>query len=160
PGATIVYRVVASSLAGTNASPSATFTTPLPPAVVTQPASNLTGLAASLIGSVHPLGNSATAFFQWGATTNYGNPTANQNNGSGSSAVIVVAPVAGLSPGMTYHFRLVASNAGGVSLGADATFITPVFASLATLPASAISGSGATLNSSINPNGYATTAWF
>jgi hypothetical protein len=33
--------------------------------------------------------------------------------------------LAGLSPGTTYHYRIVASNANGRSLGADQSFVTP-----------------------------------
>ena len=160
PGTPLFYRLIASSLAGTNASASAMFTTPLPPDVVTQPASAISGLAATFNGSANPIGNAATAFFQWGTTLSYGNVTATQSIGGGSNAVNVAAALAGLSPGVTYHVRLMASNAGGVTPGADVNFTTPVFATAATQPASAITGSGGMLNGSINPNGYATAAWF
>ena len=45
--------------------------------------------------------------------------------GSGTSAVDVSASLEGLSASTTYHFRIVATNAGGTSFGSDATFTTP-----------------------------------
>src|SRR5699024_6344487 len=41
----------------------------------------------------------------------------------GLAPVDVSAPVAGLTPGATYHYRLVAGNADGVAAGADRTFV-------------------------------------
>src|SRR5205814_1292164 len=76
--------------------------------------------------------------------------------GSGSRAVAVAAAVEGLAPNTTYHFRIVASNAGGTSSGADQTLSTlPNPPSVATGTASSLTQSTATLNASVNPNGGA-----
>ena len=45
--------------------------------------------------------------------------------GSGESPVAVSASVTGLSANTTYHFRVVAENPGGSSIGEDETFTTP-----------------------------------
>src|SRR3982074_2246722 len=42
----------------------------------------------------------------------------------GTTPVEVSAPISGLSPHTIYHYRIVASNAGGSSVGADQTFTT------------------------------------
>jgi hypothetical protein len=64
--------------------------------------------------------------FQYGTSETYGSSAScSAPPGSGSSPVAVSAPVAGLKPGSTYHFRIVATNAGGTSYGSDATFKTP-----------------------------------
>jgi hypothetical protein len=44
--------------------------------------------------------------------------------GAGSAPVAVNAALTGLQAGRTYHFRLVAVNAGGTSNGPDRTFTT------------------------------------
>jgi hypothetical protein len=57
-------------------------------------------------------------------TMSYDQSTANQSAGSGSSDQSVSASISGLNPRTTYHFRLVATTAGGTSLGADQTLTT------------------------------------
>src|SRR5205807_1659524 len=62
----------------------------------------------------------------------------------------------GLSPGTPYHFRIVASNAGGTGSGTDKTFTTlPNPPSAKTATASALTQTSATLNGTVNPNGGA-----
>ena len=94
------------------------------PAVFTGAASNTTYTTTDLNGTVNPNGLATTAHFEYGTTTSYGTNTADQSIGSGSSTVPVSASLSGLTPGTTYHYRLVATNAGGTSNGADATFFT------------------------------------
>ena len=67
----------------------------------------------------------------------------------------------GLTPGTTYYFRLVASNADGWVEGKIFSFTTrnPPPA-VTTDNATSITLNGATLNGSVNPNGAATIAWF
>src|SRR5207245_445909 len=79
--------------------------------------------------------------------------------GAGTSAVAVSAEVEGLAANSTYHFRIVASNAGGTSAGADQTFTTVSSApSAVTAAASALTQSTATLNATVNPNGGPVTS--
>src|SRR5439155_12259062 len=57
--------------------------------------------------------------------TGYGkSATCTPAPGSGTSNVAVSAALTGLTEGTEYHFRIVATNAGGTSEGADATFKT------------------------------------
>ena len=71
------------------------------------------------------------------------------------------AAIAGLSPATAYHYRVVATNAAGTTIGADQTFTTPPLRPTAlTGAASAISQTTATLSGGVNPNGAATTYHF
>src|SRR5207244_1837025 len=95
--------------------------------------------------------------FEYGSSSAYGTsvPCA-ALPGAGTSAVAVSAEVEGLAANSTYHFRIVASNAGGTSAGADQTFTTVSSApSAVTATASALTQSSAMLNASVNPNGGA-----
>jgi hypothetical protein len=160
PGTTYHYRLAALNAAGTNYGSDMAFATPPPPTVATQPASAVTGSSATLNGSANPNGDSAQAFFQWGTNTAYGNTTASQNLGGASNSIAVAQPLNGLAAGRTYHFRLVAFNSAGTNYGVNTTFATPLLPSAVTLAASGISGSGATLNGTVNPNGSPATVRF
>jgi hypothetical protein len=73
---------------------------------------------------VNPNGSSTTYIFQWGRTTSYGNATAAQSAGSGTTNVAATANLTGLTANITYHYRLVATNSAGTTYGADASFTT------------------------------------
>ena len=63
--------------------------------------------------------------FEYGDTTAYGSSTTPGTASAGQGDQSVNIPVTGLTPGTTYHFRLVADNgAGGAQTGQDATFTT------------------------------------
>ena len=94
------------------------------PSVTALPASDLTPGAAILNGSVNPNGVATGAWFEWGTTTNYGNTTTLTNMGSGTNNLSVSAPISGLVPLTTYHFRLVATNSNGTCYGEDAILVT------------------------------------
>jgi hypothetical protein len=66
----------------------------------------------------------------------------------------------GLSPGTTYYFCAIAANAVGTGFGGVLSFTTQATAAVNTLAATAVSGTGATLNGSANPNLSATTGYF
>jgi hypothetical protein len=92
-----------------------------------------TGVAESnavLQGTVNPNGLSTTYHFEYGLTTNYGLSTKLQNAGSGLSQSTVDDTVDNLSPGTLYHYRLVASNGAGTTLGTDISFTTDATQSL------------------------------
>jgi plastocyanin len=95
-----------------------------PPVSTTGQASGVGETAATLEGVVNPKGTETKYFFNYGTTTAYGQKTTEASAGKGTSNVNVSAPLAGLSPATTYHFQLVAKNAGGESKGSDQTFTT------------------------------------
>jgi hypothetical protein len=92
------------------------------PVVTTGEATGMTAAAATFAGIVDPRGGEATAAFEYGQTTDYGERTEEQPVRAEGS---VTAEVGGLSPGTTYHFRLVATSAAGQSAGRDRSFTTP-----------------------------------
>ena len=94
------------------------------PQVSTLPATGVSANSATLNGTVNPNGWPTTAWFQWGATTNYGNLTSVTDLGSGTTALPLSAPLAGLTPGVTYHFRIAATNDYGLVYGNDQSFTT------------------------------------
>jgi hypothetical protein len=94
------------------------------PTVSTGGAHEVGYASAVLGGSVNPNGKDASYYFQYGPTRAYGGQTAIADAGAGTHAVTVRLPVSGLQPLTVYHYRLVAVNANGPSIGADATFLT------------------------------------
>jgi hypothetical protein len=128
-GTTYHYRLVASSPGGTEVmSPDETFTTlPIPvPSVSTGGASGVGVGSATLAGTVDPHGWDTSYAFQYGTTAAYGSswPTVLVDMGALEGPQPVVVNVPNLLPGTTYHYRLVASNGGGVAYGPDMTFTT------------------------------------
>ncbi len=99
----------------------------VPPVAVTLPATGASNTVATLNGSVNPGGSATTAWFEWGLSPfSKTNLTAPVTVGSGTDAVAVSNLLSGLSPGLIYRGRLVASNALMVVRGLDALFGTPL----------------------------------
>lgn len=139
PGTTYHFRMVASDAGGTTYGPDMTFTTPAapaatPPTVTTGAASSIGAASAghagsaTLSGTIDPNGSNVTdAHFEIGTSTAYGTSVPMPSlPGSGSVAVAGSASVGGLNCGTTYHYRLVATNAGGTTYGPDQTFQVPI----------------------------------
>ncbi len=163
------YRVIATNSGGTSGGQDATFTTGCAaPLAVTEPASAVTGVGAILNGRVDPRGCSTTYRFQYGRTSSYGNETPVQSAGSGTGYTTLSAPITGLTPHPTYHFRIIATDSAGTTHGRDMTFTTPSRCTpgsgfgpqASTDPASAISSGVATVNGHVNPQGCATNYEF
>ena len=118
------YRLVAVSSAGTTDGADRTFTTTTPPMVATGGASDMTRSSADVNGTVNPEGQPTTYYFRYGTTTAYGLQTGPVSAGTGTGQVGVHATIDGLTANTTYHYQLVAQNAGGTSSGSDQTFTT------------------------------------
>ncbi|MGA2164148.1 MAG: hypothetical protein ABSH36_06735 [Solirubrobacteraceae bacterium] len=138
------------------------------PVVVTGTASNVSQTGAFVAGTVNPEDTAVTdCHFEWGSSTGYGQSVpCSQVLGSGASAEPVSAALTGLGPNTTYHFRVVATNAGGTSYGGDQTFVTP--ASVLSMSAPSVFPSTppvagpetATFSGLVDPDGLATTVYF
>jgi hypothetical protein len=101
------------------------------PGVSTTAARSVTSTSATLTGTVNPNGEATTYHFDYGPTKSYGSSTPNQGpTGATKGNIAVQAAVGSLSPGSTYHYRLVATNASGTKTGGDKTFKTPATISL------------------------------
>jgi len=93
------------------------------PTVATGGATAITSTSATLNGSLNPQNQATSYHFEYGTTSGYGSATPNQAlSASDSTSHAVSADVSGLTPGATYHYRLVASNASGTTAGDDRTF--------------------------------------
>jgi hypothetical protein len=130
------------------------------PTATTGPVTAVGPTTASVTGSVNPNGAATSWHFEYGTTTAYGSPTASQNAGSGTASVAASGNLSGLKPGTTYHYRLVATNSGGTSRGADAILTTSSAPVAVTGSASSVTATTATLNGTVNPEGRDTTWYF
>jgi hypothetical protein len=138
-----------------------------PPTATTSPATSPSDSGATLNGGVNPNGQDTSYAFQWGPTSGYGHQTTLTSAGSGTSSSTVSANVTGLASGTTYHFRIIALNATGTSVGIDQTFSTTGTPPAPSNPPTATTGapanvgqSGASVNGTVNPAGQATTYYF
>ena len=83
--------------------------------------------AAVLNTRINP-NNSPTSYrFEYGPTAAYGAnvPAPDANAGSGTAAQLFSQAITGLTPGATYHYRVVATNANATTRSPDQTFTTP-----------------------------------
>jgi hypothetical protein len=122
------YRLVATNADGA-VTPGADHTLhtaqPLgPPGATTGSARSVTATRARLTATVDPNGRATTYHFEYGTTTGYGKHTGEASAGSGQSGRSVSATISGLAANTRYHYRVVATNAAGVSRGSDRTFTT------------------------------------
>lgn len=152
PNTTYHYRIVATNnktgTPQTTYGEDHTFTTivdevyPLTPTAVTGAVGNTEGTSAIVTGMVGPDGSDTTYRFEYGTTAYYGAvaPLTGGSVASGVGRQTVSEVLIGLRPGATYHYRLVASNAGGTSYGEDKAFTMPL-----ALTASAVTAQMTTL---------------
>jgi Tol biopolymer transport system component len=93
-----------------------------PPGVFTGPAGSVNATSARLNATVNPRYQPTTYHFDYGPSTAYGASTPDQSLTGDALTHQVTADLTGLTAGATYHYRVVATNGAGRSLGADATF--------------------------------------
>ena len=94
------------------------------PTATTLAATNIKETEATLNATVNPQKAETTYQFEYGTTLAYGSkvPVTAKSAGSGGTDVALSQAVAGLSPGTTYHYRVVATNAAGATPGKDVAF--------------------------------------
>ena len=97
------------------------------PAAATGPASAVGASGATVSGTVTAnagaAGGGAGVHFDYGLTTAYGSHTPVEQ-ATGVTPAAVSAPLGGLAPSTTYHYRVVAATMDGSAAGADQTFTT------------------------------------
>ena len=153
------YRIVATNAGGESKGSDQTFTTlPNAPAVVTEAASSVTQTSATLNATVNPEGGNVTdCHFEYGTTNAYGSSAPCTPSPASETSPVAVSASLGildLTANTAYHFRIVATNAGGESKGSDQTFTTlPNAPAVVTEAASSVTQTSATLNATVNPEG-------
>jgi hypothetical protein len=95
------------------------------PKPATDGAYSITQTEAELTGMVMLEGNSTKAYYEYGTSLSYGNVSERRTSSAGiHQNWPVPIKVLGLSPGTTYHYRLVAKNKNGTANGSDQTCTT------------------------------------
>lgn len=153
--------LAAAAVVGLAATPAARAASPT---VATRAAASITTTAATLQADVAPHGLATTYAFQYGTSAAYGAQTPQRSAGAGTTTKHVTFRLTHLTPGVRYHYRVVASNADGTTAGADHTFKTrlpparpPVV--LGTAPF-APNATGLAFTALLNPGGATTTYRF
>lgn len=144
-GTTYHYALVAGNLAGTSTTENEdfTFTTAprTPPLVSTDPASGVTQTGATISGTIDPRGLQTSYEFEFGTEVEgrlvYNGAKVFGSAGAGTGAETITLNLESLAPGITYHYRMVATNADGTEYGADQAFTTGSIPPAFTPPAAA-----------------------
>ena len=150
----------------------------LPPKVVSELATNVDPSSAQLQATIDPENSATTYYMEYVEAARYHPAAVNPYEegvktpalegavGSDLGHHAVAQVLEGLTPGTTYHFRVVANNSPepgtGTTDGADQTFTTAGQnpPSVTTGPVSGLTLTGATLSGTVNPEGYATSYVF
>ncbi len=137
PGTTYHYALVATNIYGTVMGADRTFATlpPTPPTASTGGTLNVGHQSAILTGTVDPDGLPTVYKFELGTETGVYYPqTFGSASGSGGQGVSL--ELQSLAAGVTYHYRIVAENADGISRGQDQTFTTESYPNPLSVPVS------------------------
>jgi hypothetical protein len=131
------YRVVASSeeegKTFTATGPGQTFET-LPSAEIeAEYATNIASTSATVDANVNPLGSSTEYSFEYGTGAAYEHVVSG-DAGKGTTSILVSRHLQGLSPAVTYHYRIVLHNELGTVEGLDHTFTTQAPSGVVGLP--------------------------
>jgi hypothetical protein len=157
------YRVVGENGLGSSTGNIQTFETdPAIKEIQTLPATEVEPTTATLNGSLNPDGYETEYFFEYGKTASYGQKaplTPAEVETTAAGTVNVSVPISNLETGTTYHFRLVATNTTGTTVGGDETFETPQAPSIISFASDNVTATTAELKAKVNPNGY-DTEWF
>jgi hypothetical protein len=132
------------------------------PAASTQEATNLRGETATLNGIANANDLPTLVSFEYGITSDYGMMvTASLGSITGNFSIPVSADLKNLRGGTTYHYRIVAINDIGTTLGDDMSFVTKGAAPLVkTLEATKTTPYTAQLNGSVLANDLTTVVTF
>ena len=118
---------------------------------------------ATLTGTVGlaGAGNVTECFFEYGpGVNNYTSTKPCSPAAPITEAKSVSAELTGLTDETTYHYRLVAANANGKSVGGDMTLTPHKVVALTTGPAEEVKRTSAKLTASYDGTGEATKYWF
>jgi hypothetical protein len=130
PNQAYLVRAVAKNSEASKTTGSVPFSTPeIAPEVITGNPTDVAETSAVLNGAINAGGLQTTFHFEYGLTSAYGSraPVAIEATAGDSRLNRAYSrTISGLTPGTTYHFRIVATNSLGTTEGADRTFTTTV----------------------------------
>ncbi len=121
------FQVIALNLNGIVEGPDRLFTTPAAPLVTETSATGIGPTSASLSAAIRPGFRPTTYHFEYGLGVGYGHSSPQSaafGSESDNSLHLASTTLAGLKADMIYHYRVVALNEVGSTLGPDATFTT------------------------------------
>ncbi|MEI6621923.1 MAG: fibronectin type III domain-containing protein, partial [Actinomycetes bacterium] len=161
-------RIRAVNTTGTTNGSIANFLSLGVPAVTTGAATSVGTTTATLNGSITPFGSSTTAQFQYGTTADLsGTTTTVTATGSpvapnaANDPTAVSYALTGLTQGTTYYYRAIGTNSTGTTRGSIVSFVyvstTPI---VTTSAATSVGSTTATLNGSVNANGFSSVVTF
>jgi hypothetical protein len=139
PSSLYHFRLVATNSNGKSNGEDRTFALPFPPAIEGESVTGIGLSTAAVEASISPAGYETTFRVEYGTDTSYGTsvPVPDAYIGPSFAPVHVKQLLTELQPGITYHYRVVATNANGTVEGPDRTFTTfamPVVNSTDTCP--------------------------
>lgn len=129
------FRAVAFNFTGVTNGPDLVFRTPAAPKIDSANATAVGQTTAHLSSRVVANLSATNVHFEYGASAGYGAQSAAFPIGSDTLARESAVDLTGLTPGTTYHYRVVGSNRWGTTAGADRTFTTLPGPPAATPPA-------------------------
>ena len=163
PNTVYHYRIVAVNGSGTDYGADQRFISASPnlPAIKETFSSAITTEGATLDAQINP-GFGPTIFrFQYGATSAYGSQIYHgESIGADDLEHLVSGEISELTPGTTYHFRVVATNFSGSTFGPDQTFTTIDLPKVESAPVSQVGQTTAALNAEVDPSFSPTTYHF
>jgi hypothetical protein len=166
PGTDYYFRAAAASSGGTTRGQILKFATLIPPPVVaTAGASAIRHTSATLNGTVNPRGFATTAWFDYSTSPTLSGAVriGSQSVGSGTSTITLSHPLNLITAGMTYYYRIGASNGGGTTFGSIVSFTTLAPAAPVARMISSTWNGGTfeiLMSGGITTNGLQTEAWF
>jgi hypothetical protein len=156
------YRVVARSASGVKYGEDELLSPHKVVGLSTEAATNITEGAGTLNASFVGNGESTHYHFEWGRIQSYGESTSSEvvSPSSGTPEAVSVR-LEGLEPYSTYHFRVVATNGAGSSVGIDRMFTTtPGVPEPTSASVTLVHSDRAVFHAQVVPEGAPTTAFF
>jgi Fibronectin type III domain len=150
------------------------FEAQFPPVVSDVSVPSVTQTSGTIDFSIDPEGPDTTYVIDYGLTSTYGQQTQPVDVGSGSGAQPLQATITELSPGTTYHFEVVATNAYGNGASSDNTMTTvqstspppppppppPSLPAIGNQAPTVTGSTSASFSGFVNPEGSSTSAYF
>ena len=117
---------------------------------------------ALVTANINPNGDSTEYWVEYGTAPALGEATDPNTVGNGEQTLVVTDSLTDLSPDTVYYYRVVASSSLHTVTGSTQTFATPAIPIPVVLTAapSSVTAGACTFNATVNPKGFATSAWF